>query len=301
MSLSPYLMQFSIRDLEEFTGVKAHTIRMWEKRYGLLAPERTDTNIRTYSLEELKSLLNISYLNHNGYKISKIAALKEADRQRLVQDVSMRSAEGSDILNSLKLAMLSFDEALFDAVTNRYRMDHSFSDLLEIVFVPLLEQIGVLWQTNTICPAHEHFISNLIRQKLLAAADGLTKPPRAGETVYVLYLPENEIHELGLLYANYLLRSVGNRTIYLGQSVPRDDLRQVADLFTGNVVFVTMLMANPPASELGGFLNELRAFLPEERIQFWVTGGQIGRATDLKPPAGVSAFADLKGLIARIK
>ena len=121
MSLSPYLMQFSIRDLEEFTGVKAHTIRMWEKRYGLLAPERTDTNIRTYSLEELKSLLNISYLNHNGYKISKIAALNEADRQRLVQDVSMRTKEGSDILNSLKLAMLSFDEALFDSVTNRYR------------------------------------------------------------------------------------------------------------------------------------------------------------------------------------
>ena len=159
----------------------------------------------------------------------------------------------------------------------------------------------MLWQTNSICPAHEHFISNLIRQKLLAAADGLTKPPRIGETVFVLYLPENEIHELGLLYANYLLRSIGNRTIYLGQSVPREDLRQVSEVFNGDIVFVTMLMANPPASELGAYFNDLRAFLPEERISFWVTGGQIGRVPDLKPPAGVSVFADLKGLIARIK
>jgi len=298
--MGPYLMHFSIRDLEQFSGVKAHTIRMWEKRYGLLAPQRTDTNIRTYGIDELKAILTVAYLNRHGHKISRIAGLKPIERDQLAREVARSAGDRDDVLDSLKVAMLSFDEQLFEKVTSRYRADHTFSQLVEQVFVPLLEQIGMLWVTNAICPAHEHFISNLLRQKLLAATDGITVTPRPAGPVHVLYLPENEIHELGLLYVNYVLRLHGHRTIYLGQSVPRQDLLQVEGLFQDELVLVTLLMANPPPDELQGYLDSLRTLLPQERVRFWIAGAQVGRVADLRAPAGMSLFTGINDLLKAI-
>lgn len=298
---SPYMMRFQIRDLEEFSGVKAHTIRMWEKRYGLLRPERTDTNIRTYGMDELKAILNVAYLNQSGYKISRIASMSAAERDQLVREVARSKNEGGEVVNSLKLAMLSFDEVLFDAVTVKYRLAHGFSALVEQVFVPLLEHIGVLWQTNSICPAHEHFISCLIRQKILAAIDGLSVPAKHDPHVYVLYLPENELHELGLLYVNYLLRADGRRTIYLGQSVPGEDLDQVAALFNGPMVMVTLLMAFPQAPDIPAYLQELRNRFPVERVQFWIAGSQLFKVPDLKVPEGMSLHPSMASMIAAIR
>lgn len=298
---SPYMMRFQIRDLEEFSGVKAHTIRMWEKRYGLLSPDRTDTNIRTYGMDELKAILNVAYLNQSGYKISKIASMTASERDQLVREVARSKNEGGEVVNSLKLAMLSFDEVLFDTVTVKYRLAHGFSALVEQVFVPLLEHIGVLWQTNSICPAHEHFISCLIRQKILAATDGLSVPAKHDPHVYVLYLPENELHELGLLYVNYLLRADGRRTIYLGQSVPGEDLDQVVALFNGPIVMVTLLMAFPQTPELPTYLSELRSRFPVDRVQFWIAGSQLFKVPDLKVPEGMFLHPSMASMIAAIR
>jgi MerR family transcriptional regulator, light-induced transcriptional regulator len=294
-------MRFQIRDLEEFSGVRAHTIRMWEKRYGLFEPDRTDTNIRTYGIEELKAILNVSYLNRHGYKISKIAALSPAQRDQLVREVAVAQQGTDDILNTLKMSMLNFDEVLFESVCGKFKEAHGFRALVERVFVPLLEHIGMLWQTNSICPAHEHFVSNIIRQKLIVAADALPLRAAPYERIHILYLPENEIHELGLLYVNYLLRSQGERTIYLGQSVPRADLLQVSALYPEKIIFISILTADPPAAEVPALLSSLRTSMPDaDRITFWLTGHQLARSPGMIVPEGMRLFTTMKDLIAAV-
>lgn len=295
-----YLHRFNIRDLEEFSGVKAHTIRMWEKRYGLLRPDRTDTNIRTYGLEELKSILNVAFLNRHGHKISKIAAMSPGDRDLLVREMAAASGQDDGTVEMLKVAMLGFDEVMFDSVASKFRETNGFRALVERVFVPLLERIGLLWQANAICPAQEHFVSNIIRHKLIVATDALPMQAAGAGPAYVLYLPENEIHELGLLYLNYLLRAKGCRTIYLGQSVPRSDLGQVAAMFTGPLVLVSVLMADPPVSEVPAYLTALRADLPDPRIKFWIAGAQLARTEPMNVPDGMTLHPSLNALVATV-
>lgn len=299
--MNPYMNRFQIRDLEEFSGVKAHTIRMWEKRYGLLSPDRTGTNIRTYSLDELKAILNVAFLNSHGYKISKIAAMSPAERERLVSEVSGSQASGNDVLNSLKLAMLGYDEVLFESVSAKFRERHGFRALVEQAYVPLLEQIGVLWQANAICPAQEHFISNLIRHKIIQASGAIPMASSRNNRVFVLYLPENEIHELGLLYLDYILRARGERSIYLGQSVPADDLVHVAASFKENVVLVSMLMAHPAAPEIPAFLKHMRDLLPDQRVTFWLAGAQLAKVPDIEVPKGMHLHPSLASLMKSVE
>jgi MerR family transcriptional regulator, light-induced transcriptional regulator len=295
--MGPFLLRFQIRDLEEFSGVRAHTIRIWEKRYGLLAPDRTSTNIRTYGIDELKAILNVAYLNRNGYKISKIAALDAQQREKLVREVALDNKSGGDILNSLKMAMLSFDEVLFESVSSKYRESHDLRSLVEQVYVPLLEHIGVLWQTSSICPAHEHFVSNIIRQKLISAIDALPLNAAPRDTIHILYLPENELHELGLLYVNYLLRLRGERTIYLGQSVPMQDLQQVATMFPRPIIFISILTTSPQPSEVGPMLKDMRESLPGADHEFWLAGSQLARVPDLDVPRGMRLYGSMAELL----
>lgn len=300
MSLSPYQWRFQIRDLEEFSGVKAHTIRIWEKRYGLLRPDRTDTNIRTYGLEELKALLNVAYLNQHGKKISAIAKLSLAEREQLVREMSVVQKDLDGALNTLKMAMLSFDEALFDGTCARFRAKEGFRALVEKLFLPLLEHIGMLWQTNSICPSHEHFVSNLVRQKLCAEVDAIPPPAIGQGPLTVLYLPESEIHELGLLYVLYLLRASGKPTVYLGQSVPMDDLAQLAALTNGPLRYISFITAFPSAEHLPVYAKGLTNLLPMDRATIWFCGSQVGRAGDVRWPAGVHAFRHVRDLLAEL-
>ena len=159
--------QFSIKDLENLTGIKAHTIRIWEKRYNLLQPKRTDTNIRFYDLESFQKLLNISYLNSNGYKISKIATLNKEEISSLVREIAAENNIESHAINAFKLSMLNFDQTLFYKTYDSLLNDKDFGEIFYDIFIPLLTEIGLLWQTDTITPAHEHFLTSLIRQKIL--------------------------------------------------------------------------------------------------------------------------------------
>lgn len=296
---SPYLSQFRISDLEGFSGVKAHTIRVWERRYNLLEPDRTGSNYRLYSLDELRTILNVAFLVDHGIKIGKVAAMSPDERSTMVRELSLRHADHGETLNSLKLAMLSFDESLFRSASEQYRQRAGFNALVEGVYVPLLEHIGHLWHSGAICPSQEHFVSNLIRQRIVAETEALPLPA-TGKALYVLFLPDQEIHELGLLYTNYLLRSFGNRTIYLGQSVPSDDLHQVAGLFQAPITYVGFITSFPPADGLQRYMDGLRAQLPDAQHTFWFCGSQVNRAKDLKAPDGFRIFPHIGRMLEAI-
>jgi len=216
------MAEYKIKDIETLTGIKAHTIRIWEKRYSILIPDRTETHIRMYSDQDLSSLLNISLLNKNGHKISHIAEWDKNKINRLVWDIKMsRNVDFTE--EKLILALLHTDEQLFSetlqVVIDEKGLIRTFSEDL----MPFLERIGVMWLVNSISAAQEHFISNLIRQKIISEIDKQAIPADKSNPI-MLYLPEHDWHEIGLLFYQYLLRSKGFHTVYLGQSLPYDSL-----------------------------------------------------------------------------
>ena len=211
---------YTINDLERLTGIKAHTIRIWEKRYGLLSPERTKTNIRFYSLSSLQNLLNITLLYKNGIKISKISALNSEQILEECDAIATKTANRNLVNNNLKIAMLNFDAPMFEATYQKLLKGKNFGKVFVSYFVPLLKEIGFLWQTDSIMPAHEHFITALIKQKILIHIEKEQHKPVTQSETFILFLPESEIHDLGLLYLSYELLKSGYKVIYLGQSLP---------------------------------------------------------------------------------
>lgn len=265
--------QFSIKDLEHFTGIKSHTIRAWEQRYSLLTPKRTATNIRYYSGDDLKKLLNVGYLIEHGGKISKVAQLSDQALVDRVRDMQMEEGGLSAVFSQMKLSMLNYDEVLFREIVDEYTAQHGLDRTVLDVFLPFLSQIGVLWLTNTICPAQEHFISHLMRQELHAAVSNATIPVRADHPPLVLYLPEREIHDISLLFIHYLCRLKGLKSIFLGASVPFSDLIAVADQFP-NAVFVSYCTTHPSSSEAGAYVELIDSEFVDTQNRF-VLGGKV--------------------------
>jgi DNA-binding transcriptional MerR regulator/methylmalonyl-CoA mutase cobalamin-binding subunit len=222
------MANYTIRDLERLSGIKAHTIRIWEKRFGLIEPERTSTNIRTYCDAELKKLLNISILNKNGFKISKIANLSTEEIFNSINKLTENPCDTESQIENMTIAMIDLDESKFEKILSKSIIQFGFEETMVKVMVPFLIRIGIMWQTGTINTAHEHFISNLIRQKMFAAIDSLVSRNSMIPKTFLLFLPEGELHELGLLFTNYLIRKRGHQVIYLGQNVPFADLVEIA-------------------------------------------------------------------------
>ena len=251
---------FTIKDLENISGIKAHTIRIWEKRYNLFTPERSDTNIRHYSHENLQKLLNIVLLNNNNYKISKIAEMSDEEIILNARELAFSTAVIDESINSFKLSMFQFDKILFNNTYNKLLHKKTFRDIFKEVFIPFLEHIGILWQTNTLMPAHEHFISNLISQKIQTNTEKLQYSVSSSRKTYVLFLPENEIHDLGLLYLNYELVLRGHSTIYLGQSLPLNNLNYFFD-GTQEICFVTSMTVEPYDDKITDYFAEIDSIL----------------------------------------
>ncbi|MBP6411753.1 MAG: MerR family transcriptional regulator, partial [Pseudarcicella sp.] len=217
---------FSIKDLENLSGIKAHTIRIWEKRYDILQPMRTETNIRLYDLASLQKLLNITLLHDYGYKISKIATYPQEKIPSLVREIISNKTAKNHAISDLKMAMMNFDQDLFFATYNWLMSEKSFKEIFHQVFIPLMNELGLLWQSDTITPAHEHFITYLIKQKLLVNTEKLQVLKQTKtDKVFVLSLPMNEIHELGLMYLHYEILLNGYKSIYLGESMPIENLK----------------------------------------------------------------------------
>ncbi|MBP2832314.1 MerR family transcriptional regulator [Aquimarina sp. U1-2] len=267
---------FSIKDLENLCGVKAHTIRIWEKRYNLLSPNRTDTNIRTYNLKSLQKLLNVTYLVNSGYKISRISKLNEQEINEYVRSIVTDNSTKSQAINSLKIAMLNYDLELFLGTYEQLEQKRNFRQIFTDVFIPFLKEIGLLWQTDTINPAHEHFVTNLIKQKLLLNIEKLqySKPTKT-DRAFILFLPENEIHELGLLYINYEILLHGYRAIYLGPSIPLDSLSSML-AFHDNTVFVSYFTIKPEKDNISKYVEDFNTIVCADReSEFWMLGKQI--------------------------
>lgn len=220
--------KYSIKDLERLSGIKAHTVRIWEQRYTILKPSRTDTNIRTYDDEDLRRILNISLLNNSGYKISAIARLADEDLVNEVNKVLSESRTENLNVDSLVISLLNSDEERFEATINNSIMRFGFESTIENIVFPFLRQLGNMWQVGVISPAQEHYISNLVRQKIIVGLDRIVPAKHPDPKTFLFFLPENELHELGLIYLHYICKFRGHRCLYLGQSLPTEDLVSIS-------------------------------------------------------------------------
>jgi DNA-binding transcriptional MerR regulator len=290
---------FSIKDLENLSGIKAHTIRIWEKRYNLLKPERTDTNIRHYSLESLQKILNVAFLNKNGYKISKIAKLTNDEIPASVREIASRGNVEHHAINAFKMSMLNFDQVLLYNTYMNLLEGHTFRDIFYDVFIPLLNELGVLWQTHTITPAHEHFLTVHIKQKILLNIEKLQNlEPKPNTRTFILYLPENEIHDIGLLFVNYELRSRGYNTIFLGESVPMDSLKDLLEFFE-EVTYISYFTVKPEESEdVINYIEEFKnLILKKESTKLWLLGQKLASVDISSYSDSIIGFNSIKELV----
>ena len=287
---------FTIRDLENISGIKAHTIRIWEKRSDLLQPKRSETNIRYYSHQNLTKLLNISLLNKNNFKISKIALMTEEEIIENSRALAFDVAVNDEAINSFTLSMFQFDKTLFNDTYTKLLHQITFRDIFKDVFIPFLEQIGMLWQTETLLAAHEHFISNLIAQKIQINTEKLQSSVVNAKNTYVLFLPENEIHELGLLYLNYELVLRGNHTIYLGQSLPLNNLSYFFES-DRKISFVTSMTIMPYSDKVFEYFQEIDTILEGSKHSLIAIGKKTNEVKEVSFKSNVYLYESVKDLL----
>jgi DNA-binding transcriptional MerR regulator len=291
---------FSIKDLENLSGIKAHTIRIWEKRYNILEPMRTDTNIRTYDLASLQKLLNITLLHEYGYKISKIATYPQEKIPQLVREIISSKNAKNHAISSFKMAMMNFDQELFFNTFNWLTAEKSFKEVFHQVFIPLLNELGLLWQSETITPAHEHFISYLIKQKLYINTENLqVQKPTKTDKIFVLSLPMNEIHELGLMYIQYEILLQGYKTIYLGESMPIENLKELNNHFD-NITYVSYLTIQPDRSIVNQYVANMSSELLNNSNEIWLIGKLVEYIETENLNQKVYIFNSIEELVSRI-
>ncbi|WP_117880587.1 MerR family transcriptional regulator [Aureibaculum luteum] len=286
--------KFSIKDLENFTGIKPHTIRIWEKRYNLLEPSRTDTNIRYYDGDNFVKLLNINLLYNNGFKISKIADFSDDVLLLKVKELTTDKALEDGVINEFKIAMLNFDAVSFNEAYNKLLAYKSFREIFLEVFIPLLIQIGFLWQHKSIKPVHEHFVSNLIMQKIQSNIErSQVTSFKENEKTYVLFLPMKEIHELGLLYLHYELILRGYHSIYLGQNIAIDAVQDIKPLYN-NVQFISYFTVEPNENNIGQYLEDINEkLLKGTDNNFWFLGRKSSQYENSKSYSQIEAIGSL--------
>jgi DNA-binding transcriptional MerR regulator len=251
---------FSIKDVEKLTGIRAHTIRMWEQRYHFLKPRRTPSNIRYYDAEDLKVLLNVALLNRYGIKVSKIDRFTEREIADRVLDLGRKQGAFDVRLMELLGFVSSMDIAGFEQFLDSVIQSEGFEPTMTRLVFPLLERTGVLWTTNSIIPAQEHLLSNIIHRKFMVAIDGLPRP-REARPVFLLFLPEGEFHDLGLLYVQYLLRLAGFHDVYLGANMPTTDLLPVVRAFRPDYLYMH-LTGNFGGSTVDRWVADVRHAAP---------------------------------------
>ena len=299
MTTSLPIGHYSIKQLELLSGVKAHTIRIWEQRYNLLVPKRTETNIRYYDDKQLKKLLNVSVLLNHGHKISKLSKLDQDGISSLINDKLINPVSDGGIvivINELIISMLEYNEESFDGLFSDSIMRRGFQATIVDVIYPFLIRVGFMWPINGVSPSQEHFMSNLIRHKLIIAINTLNFNPKQDD-VAILFLPEEELHEMGLLMAYYMLKSMNIKVIYLGQNVPFAEVVE-----TYNYCSATIILCFITSPATGGKSNQ--EFLEDYSISFskarlYISGreelfNKINMPNNVKKLSGI---ADLTSII----
>lgn len=292
--------QFTIKDIENLTGIKSHTLRIWEQRYGIPHPKRTTTNIRFYDDEDLKLLLNVSMLNRQGHKISRLTSMSREELEEMAYKLAISNPDSSIHLESLLAAMFNLDESAFDRILNssliKFGLEHTMIEL----FFPFLKRIGMLWQTGQVSPAYEHFISNLIRQKIIIGIDSIASVEVANTKKFLLFLPEGETHELGLLFANYIIRSKGHHTVYLGQDLPYSDIESIVNHKQIDYI-ISALTLVPVKNTPQTFINNIAKRFKDQTIL--LTGTQVTENKALTFPKNVikvHSFSELSSFVDQI-
>lgn len=287
------MSSYSIKDLEHLSGIKAHTLRIWEQRFSIISPKRTTTNIRCYDDRDLKHVLNISLLKEHGFKISEIAKFSFEELSKEVVAVSEKQLNYPDQIHALTIAMIDLDESKFEKVMATNILQFGFENTVINIIYPFLSRIGVLWMTGSIGPAQEHFISNLIRQKMIVAIDGQLVRDNPDAKKFVLFNPEGEFHELGLLFASYILRARSNKVIYLGQSLPLEELGFVCNLHKPQYMF-TSVTSFPGNDEIQDYILRLSKRFPDVKIL--MTGYQVIRQ-QMEIPQNITIITNIRQLI----
>ncbi|MBN2774559.1 MAG: MerR family transcriptional regulator [Prolixibacteraceae bacterium] len=262
---------YSIKDLETLSGIKAHTIRIWEKRYNLLEPQRTGTNIRKYCDDDLRKILNVAMLVKHGFRISKVS---EWCNERIAEEILSlddSSKKQSDFIERLLVSTVNFDEDQINATLENAIGEVGLEKAITKIVFPFFEQVGLYWQVGSLFPAQEHYFSNLLRQKIIAETDRLSVKTKRKETI-LFYLHEDERHELSLLFFNMVALSLGFRTIYLGQNVPLEDLKGLQVKKKADMVF-TVFINSIEKEELENYLKKIAEIYPGKRV--FISGGQI--------------------------
>jgi len=284
---------YSIRDLEKLSGIKAHTIRVWEQRYRIIQPQRTETNIRYYADDDLKLLLNVALLNKNGIKISRIANMSAQEIAEKVAAISDLNFEYDTQLDALTISMIEMDEYKFDRIVSTNTRQIGFERTMLEVIYPFLEKLSILWLTGSINPAQENFISYLIRQKIIAAIDQEPLTASKDAKKFIIYLPEGERQELSLLFMQYLLKSRKNRVIYLGLDISLSDLKDACKIHEPDYIFtmITETFAKEPVQK---YIDRMGAGFPDARIL--LSGYQVV-VQPVSPPENVLILKSLPQML----
>ncbi|WP_258105384.1 MerR family transcriptional regulator [Marinoscillum sp. MHG1-6] len=288
------MSRFSIKNLEQLSGIKAHTIRIWEQRYGIIEPRRTKTNIRYYDNDALRRLLNVAFLNKHGIKISKISKLTDEEIAGAIDEITEDPTLYDDQIQALILSMMDMDEAHFEYIINQVTNKLGFENCMLNVLFPFLTRIGILWQTGSINPAQEHFISNLIRQKIIVAIDQIPVNKTDDGMKFLLFLPEGELHELSLLFSDLIIKKRNFKSVYLGQSLPLSDLGIVYRYHQPSHI-LTVITSNPGPSDVQKYLKQLSDIAPNAKI---IVSGQRVVGQDLNLPQNTQIIVKPQDLIA---
>ncbi|MBO6660898.1 MULTISPECIES: MerR family transcriptional regulator [Roseivirga] len=292
------MVKYSIKDLEKFSGIKAHTIRIWEQRYQLLTPKRTETNIRYYDESQLKYLLNVTLLVENGFRISHICSMSDEEFNKNLKEVAEKGLQTKEdnhlsvAVNELVLAMLELDEQRFEKIISGSLLQRNFEETITKIIYPFLKRIGVMWRVGEVSTAQEHFIYQLIRQKVIVAIDGLIDRKKTGEK-YLLFLPKSEFSDLLILLFTYLLKNRGRQCIYLGADIPFRDLKQVTEI-TKPDVLLTFVKAPASKIDTQAYVYELSEKFEEKKI---LISGNPYFMDELDFPKNVRLISEVEDLI----
>lgn len=285
--------RYSIKDLEMLSGIKAHTIRAWEQRHKLITPKRTVTNIRYYGDDDLRVILNVSILLEHEWKIGQIAKLSADDIAEEALKAVPYVGKYTYELNELKISTLNFDIERFESIMAKCIAEHGIHDTFQKVIGDYIEELGKLWLSGSVSISQEHFMSSMIRQKLYSAIDEL--PSGQGEKTFALFLPANELHEIGLLYLAYVLKERGDRVIYLGQSLPKEYLTDLLDNQDIDAL-VSVFTTNPDSEYIPEYLEDLTGIIDKRNIKVHLTGYQFASAKINNVHDNILIYSTLKDL-----
>lgn len=270
---------YSIKDLDKLSGIKAHTIRVWERRFKIVSPQRTGTNRRRYDDNDLRRIINISILRRNGFRISDIARFPAGEIEAKVSFLSKEVFNHDTLIDALVIAMVGHDEKAVNDLLIRSMMNRGLEETMAEIVFPFLKRIGLMWQTGSADVGSEHFISNIFRQKLISSIDSLTPVLKQKRMKIILFLPENELHEIGLLFFHYVIKKTGHESIYLGQSTPLFSVVSLNNKWEADMI-ITGLMSGFPDFKSDDYLGMLVKSFPKQKI---LVAGELAKsATKLK-------------------